>query len=166
MALLDTAIAFAATAHADQRRKYTGEPYVVHPIHVMTMSLEFFPKREDMAIAAVLHDVLEDCPIDAKTIERRFGAGVGRMVVALTKIEVPGNRAARKAAERDRLAAEAADVQSIKCLDIASNTMSVIKHDPGFAKVYVPECLALLEAMTKADRRPWRRAFEPLLGCP
>jgi (p)ppGpp synthase/HD superfamily hydrolase len=106
-----------------------------------------------MAAAAVLHDVIEDTPVGPTEIERRFGPNVLRMVVGLTKVPVPGNRAKRKAAERERLAAEAADVQTIKCLDMVSNLPSIMQHDPNFAKTYIREVEALREVLTKADER-------------
>jgi hypothetical protein len=44
------------------------------------------------------------------------------------------------------------NVQSIKCADLISNTSTIVKHDPGFAKVYLPEKKAILEVevLTKA----------------
>lgn len=56
MASLERAIAIAAEAHAGQVDK-GGSPYVLHPLRVM-LAVE----GEDAKIAAVLHDVLEDCP--------------------------------------------------------------------------------------------------------
>jgi (p)ppGpp synthase/HD superfamily hydrolase len=155
---IDNAIAFAALAHAGQKRKYDGDPYIVHPIYVMKLVRKFEPANDDMAIAAVLHDVLEDTPVGEPEIERRFGSNVLRLVTGMTKVKVPGNRAANKAAERIRLAAEDGDVQTIKCCDIAANGPSIIKNDPGFAKVWVPEAEQLLSVMTKANPQAHLRA--------
>ena len=54
MTLLEKAIAIAVEAHAGQVQK-NGEPYVLHPLHLM-MQME----TEAEKIAAVLHDVVED----------------------------------------------------------------------------------------------------------
>lgn len=54
---LNRAISIAAEAHAGQRDR-AGKPYILHPLRVMLA----VPAYEDAQIAAVLHDVLEDCP--------------------------------------------------------------------------------------------------------
>jgi (p)ppGpp synthase/HD superfamily hydrolase len=159
---IDTAIAFAAMAHAGQKRKYTADPYIVHPIEVMQIVRSVAPNREDMAIAAVLHDVIEDTPVTDREIERRFGADVARMVVGLTEVPVDGNRAARKVAECLRLGTESADVQTIKVADLISNTSTIAQFDPKFAKTYLAEKRALLHALTKADAHLLWRAQEQI----
>lgn len=150
--MIDSAIAFAATAHAGQRRKYRAVPYIVHPLHVMEI-VATVTDNENMWTAAVLHDVLEDTPVSVQTIERRFGPDVTQMVVGMTKVEVPGNRAIRKAAERDRLAAEPPEVQTIKVADLIANSYSIIKYDPAFAPLYIGESWELLAVLTEADQR-------------
>jgi (p)ppGpp synthase/HD superfamily hydrolase len=56
---LDRALAFAAIAHEGQLRKGTAVPYVMHPFHVaMVLQRHGFP--EDVVVAGVLHDVVED----------------------------------------------------------------------------------------------------------
>lgn len=56
MSTLERAIAIAAEAHAGQTDK-AGVPYILHPLRVM-LGVDAHDER----IAAVLHDVLEDCP--------------------------------------------------------------------------------------------------------
>lgn len=157
MSNIDSAIAFAATAHAGQRRRYRSVPYIVHPIHVMEI-VATVTDDEDMWCAAVLHDVLEDCPVSEATIKRRFGKRVTEMVVGMTKVEVPGNRAVRKAAERDRLGACNYEVQTIKVADLISNTGSIVKYDPKFAEIFLREKEQLLAVLTEADFRLLIRA--------
>lgn len=155
---VDQAIAFAAIAHAGQRRKYTGEPYICHPIEVMQL-VALANGEEDLLIAAVLHDVIEDTPVTHREIRRRFGERVEAIVVGLTEVPIDGNRATRKNAERVRLSLESAEVQIIKCADLISNTLSIVEHDPGFARVYLREKTQLLVSMTKAQAHPlWLQA--------
>jgi (p)ppGpp synthase/HD superfamily hydrolase len=52
------AVDFAIKAHKNQYRK-SGEEYVIHPILVASIT-SFFSDNEDMIIAALLHDVVED----------------------------------------------------------------------------------------------------------
>lgn len=148
--MIDQAISFAALAHAGQKRKYTFDPYIVHPIEVMSIVRSVEPDREDMAVAAILHDVLEDTVISLAELERRFGSEIAEMVVGLTEVEMEGNRAARKAAEVERLAEETYEVQTIKVADMISNSRTIVPFDPGFAKVYLREKRDLLTALVKA----------------
>src|SRR3546814_14199201 len=62
-----------------------------------------------------------------------------------------GNRAARKSAEAVRLSSVSRDAQTIKLADFISNTRSILRHDPGFAKVYLKEKAQVLAVMTSGD---------------
>ncbi len=147
MSMIDSAIAFAATAHAEQRRKYTNEPYIFHPIEVVHILMEHGIDDEDTLVAAMLHDVVEDCPISIDTIERRFGASVAAIVYDLTEQETGGNRATRKQREAERLWTVSEKAQNIKAADLISNTISIVDHAPGFARVYLPEKREVLRGM-------------------
>ncbi len=54
------ALTYAAAAHAGQTRKGTSIPYISHPLAVSALVIEN-GGSETQAIAALLHDVLEDC---------------------------------------------------------------------------------------------------------
>jgi (p)ppGpp synthase/HD superfamily hydrolase len=165
---LDSAIAFAATAHAGQVRKYDGLPYITHPIAVMVILHETAAVvSEDQLVAAVLHDVVEDTPVSIETIERRFGSGVAALVFDLTDAftheAYPDlNRATRKDRERERLAAISGPAQDIKLADLIHNTASIAAHDPGFARTYLEEKRKILEVMVAGDRRLYDRALASL----
>ena len=67
------AVGYAASAHAEQVRKGTSIPYISHPIAVSALVIEH-GGNEVQAIAALLHDVLEDCGVHhAPVIAKRFG---------------------------------------------------------------------------------------------
>ena len=159
------AAGFAACAHRNQVRKYTGEPYINHCLEVAGLVCDLGGAYSpDMVKAAWLHDTIEDTDVTADEIYELFGRNVWRLVVGLTD-SAPlslGNRAQRKAYERDRLAAESSDVQTIKCCDLISNTRSIVKHDPEFAKVYLVEKRNLLEVMTRASGVARSHAFDVL----
>jgi (p)ppGpp synthase/HD superfamily hydrolase len=78
----DDALGFAAQLHRDQRRKGAETPYIAHLLSVAALTLEYHGD-EDCAIAALLHDAVEDQGglAIAKTIENRFGARVARIVI-------------------------------------------------------------------------------------
>lgn len=150
--LYQKAMVFAVKAHAGQVRKYTFEPYVWHPIHVSEIVAKYFPENMEMQAAALLHDTIEDCGVSEETLLQEFGPQVTRLVVELSNVSRPehGNRKVRKAMDRDALAAASAEAQSIKVADLLSNTPSIVKYDPKFAKVYLTEKSELLEVLTKA----------------
>jgi (p)ppGpp synthase/HD superfamily hydrolase len=63
MKLLERAIIFAAQAHGGQTDK-AGRPYILHPLRVMMrLSQQDRSEDDEARIAAVLHDVVEDCEI-------------------------------------------------------------------------------------------------------
>lgn len=150
------AMMFARKVHKDQVRKYTGNPYVDHLAEVagIAMSVGWHETtiHPDMIMAVCwLHDCMEDqgvTPIDLGAIGMPWTVVGG--VMDLSDMET-GNRAARKAASRARLAAAPSWVQTIKCADLISNTSSIVRHDPEFAKVYLEEKRLLLDVLTKAD---------------
>jgi GTP pyrophosphokinase len=79
------AFQFAAEKHAGQTRKASGIPYIAHLMGVASLVLEF-GGDEDLAIAALLHDVVEDCggaPM-LKDVRRRFGKRVAKIVDGCT----------------------------------------------------------------------------------
>jgi (p)ppGpp synthase/HD superfamily hydrolase len=79
------AFVFAAEKHSGQTRKASTIPYLAHLMGVASLVLEF-GGDEDMAIAALLHDVVEDCggaPM-LKEVRRKFGARVAKIVDGCT----------------------------------------------------------------------------------
>ena len=80
------AVAYASRLHAAQVRKGTRIPYVSHLLGVASLVIEA-GGDEDQAIAALLHDAIEDQPRGGKTakeIGRKFGDHVLEIVVACT----------------------------------------------------------------------------------
>jgi len=81
---INKALDFAIKAHKNQKRK-SGEDYVIHPILVATIT-SFFNENEDVIIAALLHDVVEDTDYTIYYIKDEFGSEVANLVEGLTKI--------------------------------------------------------------------------------
>jgi (p)ppGpp synthase/HD superfamily hydrolase len=78
------ALAYAVDAHSGQVRKGTAIPYISHPIAVSALVIEH-GGSEGQAIAALLHDVLEDCGAHHRpSIAERFGDEVLSIVEGLT----------------------------------------------------------------------------------
>lgn len=160
--IVHTAEVFATAAHAaiDQRRKWTGAPYIMHPEAVVRIVQTVEWHTVDMVCAAWLHDVLEDTKVQASDIDRFFGGEIGTMVYRLTDEPLEtGNRPKRKAMDRQRLADSSREVQTIKVADLIDNTPSIVQHDPDFARVYLREKRDLLNVLTLADQDLVDRAW-------
>ena len=78
------AVSVANYAHYDQTRKGTAIPYIAHPLAVASLAIEF-GATEDQAIAALLHDAIEDGGAEYKqVILEAFGESVLAMVQGCT----------------------------------------------------------------------------------
>lgn len=157
MTLVERADAFAEAAHAsiDHRRKYGGDPYIVHPREVMQILRTFAVNAvsEEMLAAAACHDVVEDTPVTIEQIRDEFGDAVADLVSDLTDVAVPsdGNRKARMAINLAHTQAASAEAHTIKCADIVSNAPSITEHNPGFARKWLREAEAKLTVCGDAD---------------
>lgn len=81
----ELALKIATEAHEGQKRKFTGEPYINHPIRVAqeVARIQDIPKEYHVYHAALLHDVLEDNP--EWTVERLLNEGVAYETVRLVR---------------------------------------------------------------------------------
>lgn len=160
-ALEERARAFATAAHGSigQLRKYTGEPYIVHPIAVAEI-VRTVPHSEEMIAAALLHDVVEDTPVTVEEIAAEFGPVVADLVGWLTDVSKPedGNRRTRKHMDLLHTAKAPAAAKTIKLADLIDNTKSIARHDPSFWSVYRREKMALLEVLKEGDAALWKEA--------
>ena len=81
---INSAYEFADRCHDGQMR-LSGDPYIVHPLAAATILADLF-LDPDTIIAALLHDVLEDCSVTVEELESRFGVDVARLVDGVTKL--------------------------------------------------------------------------------
>ena len=154
---------FATRYHSsiDHKRKYTGDPYIVHPASVVEL-VRSVPHTDAMLCAAWLHDTVEDTPATIDEIERVFGSEIANLVEMLTDVSKPsdGNRSVRKAIDLEHTAKASSQAKTIKLADLIDNTQSIVKYDKGFAKIYLAEKLLLLEVLRDGDASLWDMAYE------
>ncbi len=134
VALIRDAYAFAEAAHSGQTR-YSGEPYITHPLAVAGALAEWRMDAQAV-IAALLHDVMEDTAVTKAEIARRFGKQVAELVDGLSKldkIEFQSHQEAQAENFRKMLMAMARDLRVvlIKLADRLHNlqTMSHVRLD-------------------------------------
>lgn len=87
--MIQKAIEYAKVKHSGQNRLFSKEPYVNHPIRVMQIIDENKKtnRKEDLFIAAILHDILEETSTSEEEIEKTFGKKVLELVKELTTNE-------------------------------------------------------------------------------
>lgn len=161
--LVERARDYATRAHQriGQQRKYSKQPYHVHPEAVARLVASVSDDAE-MIAAAWLHDTVEDTPATLDDIEAAFGPAVAGLVEELTDVSKPGdgNRARRKAIDRQHSARASARAKTVKLADLIDNCSDITRHDRRFARVYLVEMAALLEVLGEGDPQLYRRACE------
>lgn len=74
----------ASEAHKDQRR-YSGEPYIMHPVAVARILFNLGMDHESI-IAAILHDTVEDTNVSLEDLSHEFGDEIAQLVNGVTKL--------------------------------------------------------------------------------
>ena len=124
----DAALALAASTHAGQTRKGSTIPYIVHPVHVSVILIRYgFP--EDVAIAGLLHDIVEDQDYPLSAIEARFGPAVAEMVAAATERKKEAGQSRRwedrKQEALDHMRHASTDAVAVKAADVLCNSRTM-----------------------------------------
>jgi len=128
---LSPALALAIEAHQNQIRKSTQIPYISHPLAVASIALEF-GASEDQAIAALLHDAIEDGGIKyANIIKAQFGDHVHDLVQGCTDgtPDHSGQKAPwieRKTAYLNHLQEASDEVLLVSCSDKLHNARAIV----------------------------------------
>lgn len=81
---IEEAIVFATETHKGQVRKLTRIPYILHPLEVASI-IQNITTDEDVIIAGLLHDTVEDCGLDPKIIKEKYGKRVAALVQCETE---------------------------------------------------------------------------------
>ncbi len=121
-----SAISFAFIKYGKLKRKMKDIPYVIHPIRITTILHaagfnEF--DHEDLMIAALCHDLLEDTETTLKEVEDLFGKKVGKFVVELTKPK--GTKGRKKDEWLEKFVNSSKDAKIIKLADRIDNLMDM-----------------------------------------
>lgn len=130
--MLFEAIKFAVDAHKNQFRKGTNIPYIVHPINVMK-TLGRLTDEQNVIIAGLLHDILEDTNVTENDIKTKFGEDVLYLVkkaseaAKLENSTVSKDWKSRKQSTIEHLKKEKDErVMLIACADKLDNVSDII----------------------------------------
>lgn len=129
---ISEALALAVEAHDGQKRKGTNIPYIAHPMGVASIALDH-GADEDQAMAALLHDAVEDGGSQyAKRIREQFGDRVADIVEGCTDgvLDANGKKEAwgpRKERYIDHLKSATDDVLLVSGSDKLHNARAIVE---------------------------------------
>lgn len=122
---IEKAIEVAIRIHKGQFRKGDGiTPYVVHPLSV-AMILSRYTRDEDIIIAAILHDALEDTSYSPKEINKDFGSKVLEIVRDVSDKEPDATWHRRKDDYLKHLKKASKEACLVACADKINNLESI-----------------------------------------
>jgi guanosine-3',5'-bis(diphosphate) 3'-pyrophosphohydrolase len=150
--LVKDAIHLATTAHINQTRKYSGLPYILHPLEVACVLSKYTNNYKEIA-AAILHDVIEDCDEIYSVSIKKLDVEVHQLVLELTNENHPTNfnRAKRKELDREHIKKASFQAKRIKLIDRTCNLKDMHRVDDDFRIVYANESLLLLECLRNVN---------------
>ncbi|MBC6458185.1 HD domain-containing protein [Actinomadura sp. HBU206391] len=160
--VLDRAAAAAVGWHGDQLRP-TGVPYVEHLLEALEVQVRGAGVRDqDVLVATLLHDVVEDTDASLRDVEEEFGPGVAELVDWVTKppAEEGGGRAAKRAAKTAylrRLRSATREAILVKLADRVSNVQRLDQMPPDFQRRYYAETVTYVQPL--AEGEPWFAAW-------
>jgi len=118
------AIEFAARAHRHQQRKGTRVPYIVHPLGVAHILIDHECPQE-LVIAGILHDTVEDTGVTINELRERFGAKVAALVEGASEPDRSDSWEHRKRHTIEYLKTASRDVALVACADKLDNIRSM-----------------------------------------
>jgi (p)ppGpp synthase/HD superfamily hydrolase len=166
MSSVTNAFMLATEAHNGQSRKYTGLPYITHPIRVALAVASWPGSTSTMIAAALLHDTLEDTGLKPERIEKECGEKVLKYVKDLTNPSkgMSASRSIRKQVDRDHLLKVDRQVKIIKMLDRIDNLREMQDAPSNFRRLYMEESMELLKVLAPADKDLGWQLFDAIIS--
>lgn len=159
------AIEVASHYHRNQTRKFSGEPYIKHPLRVADILMFYGETDPEVLSAAILHDTLEDTELTHSVLEAKFGARVTRLVDETSYFPSPGLTRKEKLVEFcEKLKDISSEGATIKVADILDNCSDLLEKNHEFAKVFFPEKLVMLDHLKQANPKIWEYAVKWLVN--
>jgi len=126
------ALAFAAEKHRDHRRKdANASPYINHLISAARILVEEGQVTdEELIVAAILHDTIEDTETSYAELETRFGRAVADLVHEVTD-DTSLRKAERKLIQEQRAPAASSRAKQLMIADKISNILDIMHHPPS-----------------------------------
>ena len=126
------AVAFAAEKHKNQRRKdASASPYINHPISLANvLANEGGIANEDVLMAAILHDTIEDTETSESELRDEFGSSVAEIVLEVTD-DKSLSKAERKLKQIEHAPHVSMDAKLVKLADKICNLRDILSSPPS-----------------------------------
>lgn len=124
LSLIDQAIILAAKAHRNQSRKGTRIPYITHPFGVAVLLCRA-GCSDEVVIAGILHDTMEDGGVKPEKIRKEFGDRVLSLVEACTEPDKSLSWEKRKEHTIEYLKGAPLDVKFVVVADKLNNIRAI-----------------------------------------
>lgn len=126
------ALAFAAEKHKDHRRKdVNASPYINHLIAAaLVLAEEGRVADEDLIVAAILHDTVEDTETSFAELEEHFGRAVADIVREVTDDKTL-KKEVRKRLQEDHAPQASPQAKQLKIADKICNVRDIMHHPPS-----------------------------------
>ncbi len=148
---LNNAIIFAARCHEGQMRKTGKIPYIIHPMEVASI-IAGITCDEDVMIAGLLHDVLEDTKAKEEEIVKNFGEYVAALVKSETenkRKDIPAEQTWKIRKEESLEVLKNTDDENIKILWLADKLANI----RSFYRMWLERGDAAFEVFHQKDKK-------------
>lgn len=146
------ALSLAAIAHRQQKRKGSQAPYIIHPVGVAVILMRH-GFSEELQLAGLLHDVVEDCNVTLAEITFAFGPEVSRLVAAVSEKKMDIGTADGEAAPRPWKVRKEEDLAHLAAGD---HLVAALKAADALHNVH-----STLEALATEGPDAWKRFKAP-----
>jgi len=148
--LIEEAVLKAVDYHGEQKRKFSDELYINHCLRVASLVGDYSDK-EELIIAAVLHDIVEDTAATLLDVNNWFGNKVSSLVGELTNDDIILNEQGKRFYIAEKFNTLSNDGLIIKSLDRLDNLTGLINSSATleFVKTYVDDTDYLLETINR-----------------
>lgn len=147
---LELAVIKAFDYHGDQMRKFSDELYINHCLRVASLVGDY-TEDDELVIAAVLHDIVEDTPATLTDVNSWFGSKVTGLVKELTNDDISISHKGKKVYMSEKFNTLSSEALIIKSLDRLDNLTGLINSNATlqFVKTYVSDTDYLIENMNR-----------------
>lgn len=140
------AMQFAMKCHEGQLRKFQNVPYVWHPISVAKLVELYKDSKhiEELRVAALLHDTVEDTDVTVEDIVKEFGYIVAQLVDELTSDKEEIKRIGKTEYLKQKLVSMSSYALVIKLCDRLDNVLDLKLTKESFRTKYVKETFEII----------------------
>ena len=147
---LDSAVLKAFEYHGKQVRKFVNEPYVVHCLRVASLVADY-TEEEDLVIAAVLHDIVENTEASVEDVKEWFGEKISGLVGELSNNKLDMGLVGKRSYMLKKFVLLSNDGLIIKLIDRLDNISGLLnsKAPITFVRRYVNDTDYILENLER-----------------